>query len=267
RVVPASINQELAGLLRRAALSAWHALGCRDYARVDFRLDDAGNFVILEVNPNPDISPDSGFEAALKSAKIPFHNFVLAIYSNALTRLGNTYGKTRPKPVRSANQPLRKRPFIRHSQPSDRNAILAFMRDTGYFHGGEIEVAQEVLDEALAKGPAGHYQSFTLVAGGAPAGWICYGPTPCTIGTFDIYWIGVSVKAQGKGYGRALLDHAEGIIRKKGRLVVIETSGRSLYDATRGFYLRTGYSETARIPNFYAPGDDRVIYSKALDGR
>jgi ribosomal protein S18 acetylase RimI-like enzyme len=104
------------------------------------------------------------------------------------------------------------------------------------------------------------------VSGGAPEGWICYGPTPCTTGTFDIYWIGVSAKSQGKGYGRALLDHAEGDIRRKqGRLVVIETSGRPLYDATRGFYLKTGYCETARIPDFYAPGDARVIYSKALD--
>lgn len=268
RVVPAKIGSTLAAKICKAALAAWHALGCRDYARVDFRLDAAGNFVILEVNPNPDISPDSGFEAALKAAKIPYRNFVEAIYDNAADRLRKRSVSTVVKQTAKAPAtPKRKgrRPLIRPTEAKDRNDILEFMKGTGFFHDGEIEVAREVLDEAIAKGPTGHYQSFTLLDNGAPAGWICYGPTPCTSGTYDIYWIGVSAAAQGLGYGRALLDHTEKLIRRqKGRLIIIETSGRPLYDSTRGFYLKTGYHETARIPEFYAPADARVIYSKLL---
>lgn len=268
RVVPAKLPRSLSGRLSQAALATWQALGCRDYARVDFRLDDDGNFAILEVNPNPDISPDSGFEAALKAAGIPYRDFVRAVYGNALERLARRAPASAGKRPGRAQPPRRRTdraPLIRVTEAGDRNGILEFMRGTRFFHDGEIEVAREVLDEAIAKGPAGHYQSFTLLDKGVPSGWLCYGPTPCTSGTYDIYWIGVSASTQGRGYGRALLDHAEKLIRrKKGRLIIIETSGRPLYESTRGFYLKTGYREAARIPDFYGPADARVIYSKKV---
>lgn len=276
RVVPARLGKALTARIRKAALAAWHCLGCRDYARVDFRLDSAGNFVILEVNPNPDISPDSGFEAALKAANIPYQHFVKAICNNAAARLKQKTSGTGvpPIPIRQTKAVsgkggyqtrAREIPLIRPTEEKDRDGILEFMKNTGFFHAGEIDVAQEVLDEAIEKGPTGHYKSFTLLDGESPAGWICYGPTPCTTGTYDIYWIGVSATCQGRGYGRALLDHVEKLIRRvNGRLIIIETSGKPLYDSTRGFYLKTGYNQAARVADFYAPGDDRVIYSKAL---
>ncbi len=271
RVIPAVMDKALARRLQEASLAAWHTMGCRDYARVDFRVDEAGHFVILEINPNPDISPDSGFAAALTSSRIPYAYFVAKVCENALTRLT----RKMPVPVATPTAKQRKhagkknhRPHkiqLRYSNAADRDGILAFMRGTRFFHDGEIDVAREVLEEAIAKGPSGHYQSFTLLSEGIPAGWICYGPTPCTKGTFDIYWIGVSADCQGKGFGRALLEHAEKLIRKiQGRLIIIETSGRPLYESTRGFYLKTGYAEAARIPDFYDQGDARVIYAKAL---
>lgn len=268
RVIPAKLGKRVLAGLQEATLAAWHAVGCRDYARVDFRLDDKGNFAILEVNPNPDISPDSGFAAALKVAGIPYREFVRAICGNARARrtIISPAAPTVARPVKTGHTaPSKESPLIRHTQASDRTGILAFMRNTGFFHDNEHETAAEVLDEAIAKGPSGHYQSFTLVADGKPAGWICWGPTPCTAGTFDVYWIGVDALCQGRGYGRALLDHAERLIHaRNGRLIVIETSGRPLYDATRGFYLKTGYAEAARIQDFYGLGDARVIYTKPL---
>ena len=265
RVVPAKIAKPLAARLQSAARAAWETAGCRDYARVDFRLDGHGNFVVLEVNPNPDISPGSGFEAALKAANIPYKDFVSAVCRNAMDRLKSRTPPAKKKTSKTATTRDDRPSSIRATQAGDRDGILDFMRGTSFFHEGEIEVAREVLDEAIAKGPTGHYQSFTLLDNGKPAGWICYGPTPCTTGTFDIYWIGVSADCQGRGYGRALLEDAEKRIkRKKGRLIIIETSGRPLYDATRGFYLKTGYHEAARVADFYAPGDARVIYAKAL---
>lgn len=271
RVIPAKMDKATEHRLQAAALAAWHTMGCRDYARVDFRLDAGGKFVILEINPNPDISPDSGFAAALVCSHIPYRTFVKKVCDNTLTRLkirvSEKPGRP-PKPSRKTGLGKSKpapRPLIRYTEAGDRDGILNFMRATGFFHDGEIEVAREVLDEALSKGPTGHYQTFTLIEAGKPAGWICYGPTPCTTGTFDIYWIGVSADHQGRGFGRALLEHVEKLIRKAaGRTIIIETSGRPLYDSTRGFYLKTGYAEAARIADFYDRGDARVIYVKPL---
>jgi len=50
----------------------------------------------------------------------------------------------------------------------------------------------------------------------------------------------------------------------RARLIVVETAGRADYAATRGFYESRGYRPTARIPEFYAPGDDLVVYTKQL---
>ncbi|OPZ31606.1 MAG: putative acetyltransferase [Lentisphaerae bacterium ADurb.BinA184] len=158
-------------------------------------------------------------------------------------------------------------PAIRWSQPTDRDAILALIRDTGFFRDDEIEIAREVLDDALRDGPSGDYQSYTALLAGRPVGWVCFGHTPCTIGTYDIYWIAVDRGEQGKGIGRALLQDAESrIAGLGGRISVLETSGRGLYDSTRGFYLKLGYIEEARLREFYAPGDDKVVYTKRLGG-
>lgn len=267
RVIPAVLDRAIAHRLQKAALAAWHTMGCRDYARVDFRLDAAGHFAILEINPNPDISPDSGFAAALAAAHIQYRKFVKTVCQNTRLRLlSRPPPAIRKTPRKSKKKTAHKKTLlIRHSETTDRDGILDFMRGTGFFHDGEIGVAREVLEEATTKGPAGHYQSFTLMEKGCPSGWICYGPTPCTKGTFDIYWIGVSATCQGRGFGRALLEHTEKLIRQaKGRVIIIETSGRPLYDSTRGFYLKIGYTEAARIPDFYDNGDARVIYTKAL---
>ncbi len=264
RVVPARLAPSIARAIRTAALRAWQAVGCRDYARVDFRMDGQGGFVILEVNPNPDIAPESGFAASLAAAGVPFRQFVKTIVNNAASRGTTLLPAPTPKPSKRAAThatPYR----IRRTESQDRDPILRFMRNTGFFHEGEMQVAREVLDDAIRDGANGHYQSFSLMEGEKPVGWICFGPTPCTMGTYDIYWIGISPKHQGRGYGRALLEFAERSIRRaKGRLVIIETSGRSTYDSTRGFYLATGYRESARVPDFYMPGDARVIYSKPL---
>lgn len=267
RVVPAPLPPKLEKRIAQSAVTAWQSTGCRDYARVDFRMDERGEFVILEVNPNPDISPDSGFAASLHAAGVDFRQFVECIVDNAMSRLPSAGFQERHAPRKRQRQKKGHNRFaIRRTNASDRDAVLSFMRDTGFFHEGEMEIAREVLDEAIKGGASGHYQSFTLQQGGIPVGWICFGPTPCTIGTFDLYWIGVCPRHQGCGYGRALLLHAEREMRRRsGKLSIIETSGRASYDSTRGFYLTNGYREVARIPDFYMPDDARVIYTKPLD--
>jgi len=85
RIIPAPISEAAARRVRSQALAAWHAIGCSGYARVDFRMDSEENTYVIEVNPNPDISPDAGFAAALEKNEINYESFVAVLYDNALT--------------------------------------------------------------------------------------------------------------------------------------------------------------------------------------
>ena len=97
------------------------------------------------------------------------------------------------------------------------------------------------------------------------AGYICYGPTPLTEGTWDIYWVAVAPNRQSQGIGKSLLSFAEGAIKElKGRMAIIETSSNPEYETTRRFYLGQGYELTCHIADFYAAGDDKLIMVKRL---
>jgi D-alanine-D-alanine ligase len=89
RIIPAQLSEETVSLVRQYALAAWHAIGCQDYARVDFRMDNNEQAFVLEVNPNPDISPDAGFAAALEAGGISYKKFIETLLDNALTRNSN----------------------------------------------------------------------------------------------------------------------------------------------------------------------------------
>jgi D-alanine-D-alanine ligase len=264
RIIPAPLTARQAERVRSSALVAWHALGCRDYARVDFRLDERGTPFVLEVNPNPDITPGDGFPAALEAAHISYKEFVLTLLRNAtsLSQGGQAKRTTSAESTEKKDAPLG---IIRSVSARDRARILEFLKETGRFRPEEILTAEELLDDAIAKGDASHYQSFILEEAGLPVGWVCFGPTPCTVGTFDIYWLVVAPDRQARGLGGILMKHAESIIgRLKGQLAVVETSSREDYLAARRFYEKMGYRENGRIENFYAPGDDRIIYTKPL---
>jgi GNAT superfamily N-acetyltransferase len=125
-----------------------------------------------------------------------------------------------------------------------------------------VPVALEVFDGAVAG--SADYIALGAEVEGVLAGWICWGPTPCTQQTYDLYWMAVDPALHGAGVGTALLAAMEHRLRDTARLVVVETAGRADYAPTRAFYEARGYRATASIPDFYAPGDDLVVYTKAL---
>ncbi|MDD4869732.1 MAG: GNAT family N-acetyltransferase [Kiritimatiellae bacterium] len=262
RIIPALVSEEVAGKIRTIVLKTWQTLECQDFIRVDMRMDDNEQIYVLEVNANPDISPDAGFAAALAAGSITTEKFVRMVICNAMERLHLRQTENQKIMIDDINHG----DFtVRYTILKDRDEIIRFTETTGYFRPDEIDIACEVLDDALVKGPEGHYQSFTAESEGKAIGWICFGPTPCTLGTYDIYWIVVAPSYQRKGIGFALMNHAEKIIRDHGgRLSVIETSGKCLYESTRDFYHKMGYSEQARVAEFYTDGDDKVIYTKQL---
>ena len=162
-------------------------------------------------------------------------------------------------------------PRLRPLTASDRPRVEAMTRATGLFRDNEIPVALEVFDGSTGAGPDGRvdtdYQSAGVEVDGALIGWACWGPTPGTLGTFDLYWIVVDPEHHGRGYGTMLVEEMERRVRGQARQVLVETAGRDDYVRTRAFYLRHGYRVVATIPDFYAPGDDRVTFLKTLAAR
>ena len=149
----------------------------------------------------------------------------------------------------------------------DSPAVRSLVERTGFFHPDEVDIAVELVDEHLARGPASGYHFVFAIneVDEALIGYACYGPVPCTRSSYDLYWIAVNPDFQRHGFGRALMSAAESrILDAGGERVYIDTSGRGQYASTRAFYERNGYACEARLKDFYAPGDDRVIYMKVL---
>ena len=153
-------------------------------------------------------------------------------------------------------------PVLRHLTAADRGRIEEITRAVGVFREDEVPVALEVFAAAAAGSP--DYTAIGAELDGRLSGWICWGPTPCTVGTYDLYWMAVDPALHGAGVGTALIGLMERRLAGTARLIVVETAGRSDYAATRAFYRARGYRATAVIPDFYAPGDDQVVYVKTL---
>ena len=89
---PARLPEPLAREIAGAALDAFHALGCRDWGRVDVRLDAAGRANVIEINPLPGILPDprqnSCFPKAGRAAGLDYDSLIAAVLQTALRRYG-----------------------------------------------------------------------------------------------------------------------------------------------------------------------------------
>jgi ribosomal protein S18 acetylase RimI-like enzyme len=159
--------------------------------------------------------------------------------------------------------------MIRPLKPADRPQIRRVVVSSGRFTGEEIATAMELVDKALKEGEEASGYLFAVMEerGKYPSvqGYACYGPTPLTQGVYDLYWIVVDPAAQGKGRGRRLIDYVErDVLRRRGRMIVIETSSHETYSNTTRFYRRAGYNLVARIRDFYRIGDDKLTFSKNL---
>jgi len=173
-------------------------------------------------------------------------------------------------------------PIIWREEPcaADAAAVAELLGSTGFFHAHEIDVAVELVQTRLQSGVAsGYHFVFADVPGDAPhalrtpgpahaprvLGYACYGEIACTRGSFDLYWIGVHEQARHLGLGRRLLAEVERrVAAAGGRAIWVETSGRELYAPTHAFYLRCGYELVARLPEFYDPGDDKLVYVRKV---
>jgi ribosomal protein S18 acetylase RimI-like enzyme len=154
--------------------------------------------------------------------------------------------------------------LIRELERKDVEPLREILVATNVFREEEIEVAIELMEGTL--GNTEDYVQRTIVDDGNNVqGYYCMGPTPMTQSTFDLYWIAVNPAFHGKGIGYQLLNDCEQTVGSmNGRLIVVETSSLLKYEGTRKFYVRNNYLEAARIRDYYAQGDDLMIYTKHL---
>src|SRR5687768_5910330 len=155
---------------------------------------------------------------------------------------------------------------IRPLLAADREDVLRILDNAGNFTVDEVTTARELIDEWLEQGEPSGYLTYVLEEDGLGVlGYVCFGPTPLTETTYDLYWIVVDKSKHRGGVGKRLLKFAEEEVeRRGGRLLLIETSSQETYGGTIQFYERTGYALVGRVTDYYKAGDDKLIFAKRL---
>ncbi|MFN0247595.1 MAG: GNAT family N-acetyltransferase [Kofleriaceae bacterium] len=122
----------------------------------------------------------------------------------------------------------------------------------------------DLLDDMVAPALAGSDEIWFVAEQGGVVGLAYASPEPMTNGTWNALLLAVTPTLQGKGAGRALMEHVEHTLTERARILLVETSGKPEFEQTRGFYERIGYQRVATIPSFYDVGDDKVVFWKSL---
>lgn len=153
---------------------------------------------------------------------------------------------------------------IREFMKEDREPLRRIVEATKVFKPEEVEVAVELMDAPINDPKQTDYVLRTFVDDqGTVRGYYCIGRTSMTASTWDLYWIAVDPTMHGKGIGKELVGHCEAYIRGRGgNLIFVETSSKPSYESTRKFYLNMAYQEAARFKDYYADGDDLIVYTK-----
>ena len=159
--------------------------------------------------------------------------------------------------------------FRRTILSSDVTAVRELVISTGFFEAApdEIDIAAELVSKALDRGSTDSGYHFIFAEeNGDVLSYVCFGPIPCTVGSFDLYWLTTHRKAQRRGLARQIVGEMfRDLARIHGRKVFLETSGRTQYLPTRKFYEACSFVLEARLTDYYAPGDDCLIYSRGVN--
>jgi ribosomal protein S18 acetylase RimI-like enzyme len=165
---------------------------------------------------------------------------------------------------------------IRSPLPEDRAALEALVApppsaDPSPFRPEEISCALELLGAVLDPPEGNTYEALVLCDDaadapmGRPVAYACFGATPMTDATFDLYWMITDAERRGQGLGSTLLSAVEETLTaRRARTLRIETSSLEGQGGARRFYERAGYRVVGLIADFYRPGDDLVTLAKRL---
>jgi ribosomal protein S18 acetylase RimI-like enzyme len=154
--------------------------------------------------------------------------------------------------------------------PSDRGQLIDILSQGAGFRSAEVACAIELLDAVLAPADgddADSYEARVAVADDTDRvlGYACFGATPMTESTYDLYWLVVAEDARGQGIGGRLAGAVERELKERGaRLMRVETSSLEGQGGARRFYEKVGYKLAGAIADFYRQGDDLLLFAKVL---
>jgi D-alanine-D-alanine ligase len=256
---PTDLDPDLAEQLQSLARRAFRLLGCRDYGRVDFRVSRSGQPYILEVNPNPCISPLAGLANALEVAGLTHAGFIVDMVRDSLAR--------RPEgcPVPSAVAATVAGPgevTCREAVADDWDGLCAVIDACGSFPAEYLAAVRDAV-----RGSLGRQDRCTLLLEerGRVVALASFGKAPWTEGAFVLDALGVIRFGQRRGLGGRLLQAVEERVRQgKGRMLLVDLSAHAVHAPARQFLTRKGFRLVADIPDFYREGEGKLTYARYL---
>ncbi|MCS6852004.1 MAG: GNAT family N-acetyltransferase [Gemmataceae bacterium] len=268
---PADVSPKLAERIETLARQAYQLVGCRDYARIDFRVRPSGKAYVLEVNPNPCFSPNAGLAGALTSAGLTHEAFTVDLVRAALKRGGkppsasSAVGRlTRRSPSTAAGTTARE-VQVRAAKPGDRESLTNLLNGLKDLPPDDQAEALRSFDAAVSRDQDRDYHGIVAERQGQVAAWACLGRAPRSRVAYQLLSFAVAAPEQGKGIGRRLLQASENWARKAGgRVLIAETVNHSAHAQFRQFLLRQGFRIVGDVPDFFGDGDARLTFAKYL---
>ena len=276
---PAEVTPELHHAVSTLAKKAFELVGCRDYARVDFRLDDEGEPFILEVNPNPCISPLAGLAAGLESAKIPYPEFIVGLVKAALLRstkpllakavhyVANSEAVVVPHgPIDSVvDEPpsfdLRLRPAKRGDLPQ----LLELIETTEHLPADDRKLAAKRLHETLTRKDSQGRQCLVLATRDTLVGFACFQLTDVSQGAATLETLCVAPAHRKQGHGRKLFQAAEEVVAANGgRLLMVHVSSGPIDGPARQFLQRVELRAIGELAEYFRDGYSRLTFAKTI---
>ena len=158
--------------------------------------------------------------------------------------------------------------MIRRLKPADAKIIEGMLKKIPLFKKEDIKVAMELINITASNPLQTDYNVFVYENDGTVLGYHCTGKRPLTDAVYDLYWIVTDPDHGKQGIGKVLLEHAEDfVLQSNGRWMLIETSSKESYSATRNFYMRNNFSIISEINNFYSQGESLLVFGKYFNNK
>lgn len=143
-----------------------------------------------------------------------------------------------------------------------KEALSSILSASGQFDADSLAYVMETLDSHLENPETEVW--FTALED-EPVGFAYCAPEPVTSGTWNLLMLWTKDGYQGKGFGSALVSSVEKELAKRdARLLIVETSQLPEFETARSFYEKCGFRFEAEVKNFFAQGDNKLIYTKPI---